>query len=42
VSCQELNRVLEVVVEGDRRNVKKGIKLWKEDFMCAAVTVRIL
>jgi hypothetical protein len=38
----ELCRVLEMAVEGDRRNRKKGIRLCKEDFMCAAATVRLV
>jgi hypothetical protein len=33
---------LEMAVGCLRRENKKGIRLWKEDFMCAAVTLRLL
>jgi hypothetical protein len=33
---------LKMAVEDDRRNDKKGIRLCKEDFMYAVVTVRLL
>jgi hypothetical protein len=38
----ELRESLEMVVEWLRRDGKKVIRLWKEEFMCAAVTVRLL
>jgi hypothetical protein len=38
----ELRKSLEMALEDDRGNGKKGIRLCKEDFTCAAVTVRLL
>jgi hypothetical protein len=37
-----LRESLEAAVEDERRNGKKGIRLCKEDFMCAPVTVRLV
>jgi hypothetical protein len=31
-----------MAVEWLRRDGKKGIRMWKEDFVCAAVTVRLV
>jgi hypothetical protein len=33
---------LEMAVEWLNGNCKKGIRLWKEDFMCGAVAVGLL
>jgi hypothetical protein len=37
-----LRESLEMVVERLRRDDKKGIRLRKEDYMCDAVTVRLI
>jgi hypothetical protein len=39
---EELSRSLEMAVEWLRIDGKKGIRLCREDFMCAAVTVRLV
>jgi hypothetical protein len=31
-----------MAVEDERRNGKKGIRLYKENFMCATVTARLV
>jgi hypothetical protein len=38
----ELREFLEMTVKKDRKDGKKGIRLCKEDFMCAAVTARLI